>query len=219
MLTASADQFGSYNALRPLAINDGTGKVTLGQDVDVTGALAVTGKTTLGTVLGGGAAFPGSPATNDRFYRTDLGMEFFYAGSWLSTQVFRADSEVSEVALPYAATDSGQRVIFPNTAHGNSDIYLLSSVTVFRVTAGGTALGASHKWVCTGTKQPSGAALGTTIATIDSGASGAWRHLNTVHNSLLTAASNDEIDITWTKTGTPGTLRAHTLFHYRLVAV
>lgn len=38
-----------------------------------------------------GSAFPGSPSTHDRFYRTDLrgGLEFFYDGTrWLSTEIF-----------------------------------------------------------------------------------------------------------------------------------
>jgi len=43
------------------------------------------------TITGAGSSFPGGPATNDHFFRTDVrgGMWFYYDGTyWLSTQQF-----------------------------------------------------------------------------------------------------------------------------------
>lgn len=44
-----------------------------------------------------GTAFPGSPTTDDRFYRTDRRIEYFYDGTrWLSTQIhFTAHADIS----------------------------------------------------------------------------------------------------------------------------
>jgi hypothetical protein len=41
------------------------------------------------TVLENGTSFPGSPSTNQRFFRTDLGRDYLYDGTrWLSTQEY-----------------------------------------------------------------------------------------------------------------------------------
>ena len=39
-----------------------------------------------------GSSFPGSKATNDRYYRTDLGLEFYWDGTrWLTTTLYVCD--------------------------------------------------------------------------------------------------------------------------------
>lgn len=52
-----------------------------------------------------GTSFPGSPATDDRFYRTDRRIEYFYDGTrWLSTQLFQLDfSHAVAVATDFDA--------------------------------------------------------------------------------------------------------------------
>lgn len=40
-------------------------------------------------ISGYGSSFPGSPSSGDRYFRSDLNMEFFYNGTrWLSSQLF-----------------------------------------------------------------------------------------------------------------------------------
>jgi len=57
------------------------------------------------TLPGKGAAFPGSPATGDKFYRTDRHIEYFYDGTrWLSTQLFTGDVQTTETVQPIAVT-------------------------------------------------------------------------------------------------------------------
>lgn len=55
--------------------------------------LTITGTTidASGGGIGSGTSFPGSPSTNDRYFRTDRSIEYFYDGTrWLSTQLFTA---------------------------------------------------------------------------------------------------------------------------------
>jgi hypothetical protein len=41
------------------------------------------------TVLENGTSFPGSPSTNQRYFRTDLGHEYYYDGTrWLTSQEY-----------------------------------------------------------------------------------------------------------------------------------
>lgn len=57
----------------------------------------------LSVVQGFGTAFPGTPYTGLRFYRTDLKLEFTYDGTrWLSTQLFRVDL-VRQTGVPITA--------------------------------------------------------------------------------------------------------------------
>lgn len=57
-----------------------------------------------GSGVSAGTSNPGSPSTNDLFYRTDLGRLIFYDGTrWLTVQQYR-DPMNPEVALPVSAT-------------------------------------------------------------------------------------------------------------------
>ncbi len=42
-----------------------------------------------GLASAGGSSFPATPATNDRYFRTDRGIDYYYDGTrWLSTQLY-----------------------------------------------------------------------------------------------------------------------------------
>lgn len=61
-----------------------------------------------GPQWGSGTAFPTSPVTDDRFTRTDLGMDFYYDGTrWLSTEIHH---------IAYDFRDTGT---FPVSANGS----------------------------------------------------------------------------------------------------
>jgi hypothetical protein len=160
-----------------------------------------------------GTSFPGSPATNDRYFRTDLGMEFYWDGTnWVSTQLNQLMLTPADVVTPFSGTTGGIRGIFP--VWGGSDIWLVAAQSWFFVN-GGTALSGSHKWVGTLAKQPAGTTIAT--QTIDSGASSAYRQTALTAIGALLGA-NYQCDILWTKTGTPGTLFTQTTVSYRYVA-
>lgn len=157
-----------------------------------------------------GTAFPASPATNDRFFRTDRGIEYYYDGTrWVSITLY---NDIIDSVAGLAATDTPQR---PGVAWaGTYDLWLVDFYETFFI-SGGTALSASHKWVTTVVKNP----VASTIATysIDSGASDAWRTSGAVAINALLGTTNYEIDVTHTKTGTPGTLYLTPRLTYRLV--
>jgi len=159
-----------------------------------------------------GTAFPGSPATNAKFYRTDLNLLFFYDGTrWLTTTLY-TDPIPPAVALPIGATTSVNRVAMPLA--GSMAIWVETFWMTFLV-AGGTALGASHKWVCTLIPQPAtSAAIGT--ITINSGASDAYRQASDAINAVVTT-SDFQLQVIATKTGTPGTLYSMPRISYRLI--
>lgn len=167
--------------------------------------------------VSGGTSFPGTPATNRRFFRSDRNIEYFYNGTrWLSTQVFNeAVPRGDGGPLPYAATAAAaERLACPWA--GVYDLWLESFQLVFYIT-GGTALGASHKWVSVlGKVAP--AATVTTVATvnIDSGASDTFRTSLVAINALL-GTTNVNFQVSHTKTGTPGTIHALPRIVYRLV--
>ena len=162
------------------------------------------------------SSFPGSPATNQRCFRTDLGVEFFYNGTrWLSTQILNSQIAQSDSNQPFSATtlNNPRGVLFPPS--GFSDLWIEKILTAFRIQGGGSALSASHKWVCQFFKEPAGTSMGT--LTIDSGASGAWRS-NEITVDALWGSTDFAIETDNTKTGTPGTLYILSSIRYRLVA-
>ncbi len=159
-----------------------------------------------------GTSFP-TAATGDRYWRTDLGMEFYYDGTrWLSVQLGSLVMH-SDVTLPQAASFS---VRAPYPAWSGSDIWLVAAQTWFYV-VGGTALGASHKWVGVLNNQPAATTFDT--VNIASGASDASRQSSLTAVGALLGSTNFYLLMQWTKTGTPGTLFALTTLTFRYVAV
>jgi len=174
----------------------------------------------------GGVTFPGAPAGGEVFYRNDRRIRYLYGGdgstAWLSEEVYTSKllPTVGAAAQPYAATAAlAQSAPYPVPKIGGGQIWVLQHKCSFLVT-GGTALGASHKWVG-GFGWVDAAGVLTPVATIniDSGASGTWRE------STVTLSAGDNthtlpkprIGTSWTKTGTPGTLTVLEEFYYRLV--
>lgn len=175
-----------------------------------------------------GTAFPSGPATNDTFFRSDLGMEFFYDGTrWLSTQLFTAGPSNAETSsgtyyIILSATQSTfMRLALPPAP--GSDIYVEKLLFTAYVNSGGSALSASHKWDVEFEKV-SVANIGTSIgtATIDSGNSSNWRLWELAVDAVLGGgySTYPHIRLSATKTGTPGSLNVTggTSMTYRVVA-
>lgn len=164
-----------------------------------------------------GTAFPGTPATNTRVFRTDRNIEYFYNGTrWLSTAIFdQVIPKTDPAVFPYAASiASPERMAVP--WQGVYDLWLEQFQLVFFVVAG-TALGASHKWVSVLSKQvAAGTQTSLAIVNIDSGASNAYRTSLVTINALL-GTTHFAFEISHTKTGTPGNLVVEPRLTYRLV--
>lgn len=175
-----------------------------------------------------GTSFP-TAATGDRYWRTDLGMEFYYDGTrWLSTQVFTqrmimrwsssGSTQTGDLSATIAATTAATTRSNAPSVLGCSDIWLVDVRCSFTVASGGTALGASHKWVgALGCVDSAGTS--TTVATInvDSGSSGVFR-VTTVAIGAVQTSGTIFYQGSWTKTGTPGTMSSTETFSYRIIA-
>lgn len=166
---------------------------------------------------------PTNPRTGGRFYHPQFQRWYVYTGAeWLSEQVFDYDMPISPVA-PFPLTGTLNRALRGPVAskHSNDDIWIDRIEYRFFVNPGGSALSASHKWVGTFQKHPS-ANTSTTIGTsisIDSGSSNVWREdfdSGSVSALLNNGTTHYEWSVTWTMTGTPGTLVAYARVRYRL---
>jgi len=160
-----------------------------------------------------GSGFPGTPSSGQFFHHTTRNLDYKYNGTrWLTTYLYETPIGVSDGVMPFNATGTGNRVMVPHA--GVFDLWMENFQAAFFV-VGGTALGASHKWVCTLRKLPAA----TTIATIniDSGASDVWRNSGQVSITALVGTTNFELEVISTKTGTPGTLFVLPMFTHRMV--
>jgi hypothetical protein len=160
-----------------------------------------------------GTSFPGSPANNDLFRRTDLDLVYFYDGTrWLTLNLYVTPLPSSDALMPLSATNTGWRVMAPWA--GVYDVWLEHFQAHFYVVAG-TALGASHKWRIDLKKQPAD----TIPATFDiaSGASSTHRNSGQVAIGALLGTTNFELEVLATKTGTPGNLYLTPTVTYRIV--
>jgi hypothetical protein len=174
-----------------------------------------------GTLLDEGTSFPGGPTTGQKKYRTDLQMGFVYDGTrWICIcphyQSFSGpgdlDSTTAGAGEIAATTTQYQFAPVPYT--GALGILVEDSEVVFFVVGGGTALSGSHKWVGL-IQRDTGGVLAT--INVDSGSSAVWRRdtqaLDAVYDNTFFMHS-----VGWTKTGTPGNLRALAAIRYRVIA-
>lgn len=166
----------------------------------------------------GGTSFPATPATGDRYWRSDLGMEFYYDGTrWLSTQLFTLPAPGIPLAGISASAGFTRSVAPPLL--GGSDAYLVSVSCGFIVASGGTALSGSHKWEIVITKRFTGGSTDFVTVTINSGNSNEWRSSTTSVGALMNSGTtHHEIDTTAVKTGSPGNLTGSISLNYRIVA-
>jgi len=161
----------------------------------------------------GGTSFPVSPASGDRFYRTDRHLLYYYDGTrWLSVTLFTHFVAQQDAVSPISATGIIARGLIPYP--GTIQVYIEKVFLVFYVVAG-TALSGSHKWVVTVVRDPST----TNIATfsIDTGSLNTWRNFTPVDVNATAPTTDFAINATGTKTGTPGNLYAFVSISYRLV--
>lgn len=169
-------------------------------------------------IVSQGFAFPPGPSLDDRFYHLGLHMEFFWNGArWLSSELFQLNGgEVS----PLTGNGPTSRWAVPYLA-GCSDIWLEKWEFNWRVAAGGTALGASHKWNLQFKKAPlnAGATVDIAAVLIQSGAVDTWLRAALVDISALINAGtvHTALEVYATKTGTPGSLYGTNSITYRLV--
>jgi hypothetical protein len=163
---------------------------------------------TRGSGVSSGTAFPSSPQTGYRFFRSDLGYECFYDGSqWLTCQVFEARMMALTATVTGENNAAGTQIVPHLTDYG---LYLLRwEVIAFVLT---TNSGANY-W----TMRLRGAGA-TTLASTDSSAQApgvAWRATIT---SFSNHAAYDYYNVrTEITAGAPGSLTWRWAARYRLI--
>lgn len=166
-----------------------------------------------------GTSFPASPSTNHMHFHTTNKMWFVWDGTyWVCACRHTLQlSMIVTTTLPLSATATDRfAASFPLVA--GLDLLIDGWDCLFYVASGGTALGASHKWVGTVKRQNDNTTIST--LTIDSGGSAAWRSEQDAADDYIDATSNyTGVTVTWTKTGTPGTLAQVITMSYRYIGV
>lgn len=212
-------------------VDHGASGLKFGGDTEVaspsTGVLTVGGVAVLkvGDVVvpGIGTSFPGSPTTGQKFWRSDLRMEFFFDGTrWLSSVLYRQQLTNWNITIPTAlsaTTSAYQRTLSPELS-GGSDLWLENYVINFFI-SGGTALSASHRWALTLSAITAGVGTADTLGSysINSGAINSFRRQVVALNMLM---DNGTIHVwfqtTADKLGTPGSFQSFDEVTYRIVA-
>jgi hypothetical protein len=192
----------------------GTGTVFnfVGSSVEAT----ISGSVVRVSVSGGGGysegtSFPVGPSTDDKFYRTDRNLLYYYDGTrWLTTTLYAQTIESQRVVTPLGADNFFETAVWTD----DYDQYIVDfRATVYVV---GTNNGSAYWNLNLDSLDGGGAA--SSIATVNTSAisPNAWTRLKVVINALL-GTGKDGIEVGFAKTGSPGTLYVSTMFTYRLV--
>lgn len=160
-----------------------------------------------------GAAFPSTPATGDRCWRTDRGIEYYWDGTrWLSTQLFTVTAVVSGNATANAA------VVLPHPgARLGADVYLVNLAAYIRLNTATTS--ANYFTANLRTYSAGGVATiqGGTITSANA-TLGAFVSYATALNTLLPLAAAPAVELRADKFGTHTTGAAISVeYSYRLV--
>lgn len=166
--------------------------------------------------ISSGTSNPGSPTTNDLFFRTDLGLLIYYTGAaWHSVQQFDLPTSIRNapgVSGYNATTTTIVNAVVPTTS-----IYL----TTFEIVGfvGTTNTGSAFWTVDLYKLTPANVA--TSIASISTGtapdAANTWVTHDVAVNATLASATNPVLRIGVAKTSTPGDFILAYTIRYRVV--
>lgn len=160
-----------------------------------------------------GTSFPGAPTNNDKFFRTDLDMLFFYNGTrWLSATLYREAFTVANAIMPMSANNNAG---FLPTWSTDFDLWLETFYAGIYVA---TTNSGAHYWIVEMRKYNSAAAA-TVVANFTTAADAANTMLSkkVAIGSLLTPGTYPMMFVNATKSGSPGTLTVTAAVTYRLV--
>ena len=181
---------------------------------DVQAAIAeVASEAAAGSGIASGTGFPGGPANNDVFYRTDRDILYFYDGTrWLSLNLYRENMS----ALTGSTTTSGTIVGRLPVWHSTYDLWLESLWTALYV---GTTNTGSAYWTAALKKYQSDFATSSTLASVDTSANSpnVMVAATAAIGALLTPATYKILQLEVAKTGSPGLIHPAGAVSYRLV--
>lgn len=160
-------------------------------------------------VSSAGVAFPGSPTTGQRFFRTDHGMEFFYDGTrWLTTQVFQMAWSSPEAVMPWSVTNSR----FRGRLRGPHDLDCYILYWRVRTTVTTTNSGSAF-WTVRLVKNSDNSNIASFTTGSDTVAA------STDHTTAVNAVSTEtDLYVQADKTSTPGNIHVWCGVYYRQIA-
>ena len=154
-----------------------------------------------------GTSFPGGPSTNDKYYRTDRNLLYFYDGTrWLTTTLYFIETDGNRFTFPISSPNNTACTVVT----ADHDMWLEKMyVSVYVVTTNN----GSNYWTMNLSLDG-----GATIATINTSAISAntWTKLNTAIGAAVGSATIF-INIAYIKTSSPGTLYVSNLLSFRLI--
>jgi hypothetical protein len=160
-----------------------------------------------------GTAFPGSPASGDQYFRTDLGLDCYYDGTrWLTKVEFRSDLLPALGLLPFSASGA---VLDTKIDQSQNGVYLTRSELSIYV---GTPNDGTNYWsfqFVTLSLTNSSANLGSAITTASDAVGNHVTHAST-YNSVLTAGTRI-VRANVTKVASPGVTYVYGTLWYRLI--
>jgi len=204
-MTTTADMIYSSSGSTParLAAGAAGGVVAMGNGVPIWNA---------------GTAFPASKATNDRYWRTDLGLEFYWDGTrWLSTTLYR-ESLTMPVA-PQTAFSAAASIGRWTPWAADFDLWL---VNFYLSTYVVTTNNGTNFWTVSVVKYQSDFSTSSTPATHNTSADAANTVIKSVTaiGALYTPATYPIVQLEAAKTLSPGVLSTPAAaMSYRLVGV
>ena len=200
------------------AIWDAAGDLAVGTGADTAARLA---KGNAGAVLAmgnsaviwnAGTAFPASKATNDRYWRTDIGQGFHWDGTrWVSDQVFTELIPTTDALLPISVNGSPLRGVLG--WGGTYDLWI-ETLHFWTYVNGGNS--GSLYWTVQAKGDASAANIGASFNTSADSGSTFTRHTVTV--GALSGTTDVALEVACTRTSTPGPLFVGCRIVYRIVA-
>jgi hypothetical protein len=161
-----------------------------------------------------GTSFPVSPSTDDKFYRTDRNILYYYDGTrWLSVQVFRETFFSSDNANPTGSESASLGGW--STRQGDNGIYVVSlDATTLVVTTndGSNYWPVEFKRI---NQENSATALGSFNTSAHTATN--WYDTSVAIGAVLDSGVRLVTCATGTKTGTPGNIWVYPCIVYRLI--
>lgn len=219
---AASANLSSWSGLATSAKEDAfsKGNLVAGTNVTLTGTLTNrlvgSGNVTIAASGGSsgyaeGTSNPGSPSTNDKFYRTDINHLIYYDGTrWLTVQQFEVMGMVAD--LLQASSTPSTTIRWP--VRQDFGIYLTRLVAATFVST--TNSGSSFYTITFNRRTAANANTVISTYTTSADAVNTWVNHDQVINAVLDASAL-ELQTTITKTGSPGVMYSPATVCYRLI--
>lgn len=155
-----------------------------------------------------GTSFPGGPATNDFFFRTDRGLLYYYDGTrWLTVTLYE-----HFLGQMTGISATSTEVHSPVWA-GLYDQYLVDLITVMFAASG---LSGTAYWTIEAYSYDAGSGSLLATTTNQSGTNAQYAYKRTAINALIGTGA-DSLSTRAVKTSTPGNFTGGSMITYRLV--